>query len=308
MTDRQEYRWRLGQVWMAVAILLAGLLAVAAWPLFREAAEIRKMAESLTAEPLADSAAHLAQSIGLALGGLSAGVLLVALLIHRLLLRPILRATSALDRQETGDFHSKVAEIDLFYRAVERVSASLAEIEEANRVARAAQADLRRLASTDELTGVANRRWFTAMAGRELDRARRFSHGLALLMIDIDHFKRVNDTYGHGAGDEVLRRFARTLEGNLRSIDLLGRMGGEEFAVMLPETAAEPALHTAERLRTAISALDVTLEDGKVLKVTASVGVAVDTGSSETLDRLMARADGALYAAKEQGRDRVVIT
>jgi len=202
---------------------------------------------------------------------------------------------------------SAIGEIDLFYRSVERISTALSEIEDAHRQARAAQAELRRLASIDELTGVANRRWFTAMASRELERCRRFNHQLALLMIDVDHFKRVNDTRGHAVGDDVLKAFTRVLEGNLRSVDLLGRLGGEEFAVVLPESDQKAAGHTAERLRAAVEALAFPFEDGTTLKITTSVGIAILASVGETLDSLLARADTALYTAKREGRNRVVV-
>jgi len=234
------------------------------------------------------------------------------LVVHQLLLKPILLTTLALDREETCHTvklpASKIGEIDLFYRAVERIATALSEIEDAHRQARAAQAELRRLASIDELTGVANRRWFTAMASRELERCRRFNHQLALLMIDVDHFKKVNDTHGHAVGDEVLKAFTRVLEGNLRSVDLLGRLGGEEFAVMLPESDHKAASHTAERLRAAVETLDFPLEGGSHLKITTSVGIAILASAGETLDRLLARADGALYIAKREGRNRVVVS
>ena len=233
------------------------------------------------------------------------------ILVHQLLLKPILLTTDSLDRSEDGHAvtlpDSKIREIDLFYRSVERMATALSEIEEAHRQARAAQAELRRLASVDELTGVANRRWFTAMASRELERCRRFGHQLALLMVDVDHFKRVNDTHGHAVGDEVLKAFTRVLEGNLRSVDLLGRLGGEEFAVVLPEADDSAARQTAERLRQAVEGLQFPFEDGTVLRITTSVGIAILSTTGETLDSLLARADGALYAAKRQGRNRVVV-
>ena len=249
------------------------------------------------------AASYAVLAVALAAGGL---------LVHQLLLKPILLTTAALDRQETEHTvklpASAIGEIDLFYRAVERIATALSEIEDAHRQARAAQAELRRLASIDELTGVANRRWFTAMASRELERCRRFNHQLALLMIDVDHFKRVNDTHGHAVGDEVLKAFTRVLEGNLRSVDLLGRLGGEEFAVVLPESDDSAAAHTAERLRAAVEGLQFPLEDGSALKITTSVGIAILAGTGETLDNLLVRADSALYTAKRDGRNRVVVS
>jgi two-component system cell cycle response regulator len=141
-----------------------------------------------------------------------------------------------------------------------------------------------------------------------LERCRRFNHQLALLMIDVDHFKRVNDTHGHAVGDEVLKAFTRILEGNLRSVDLLGRLGGEEFAVVLPESDQNAAKHTAERLRAAVEALEFPFEDGTTMKITTSVGIAILAGAGETLDSLLARADTALYTAKGEGRNRVVVS
>ena len=249
------------------------------------------------------AAAYVMLFLALAGGGL---------MVHQLLLKPILLTTAALDREETSHQvklpASNIGEIDLFYRSVERIATALSEIEDAHRQARAAQAELRRLASIDELTGVANRRWFTAMANRELERCRRFNHQLSLLMIDVDHFKRVNDTHGHAVGDEVLKAFTRVLEGNLRSVDLLGRLGGEEFAVLLPESDHNAATHTAERLRAAVEGLEFPLEEGGNLKITTSVGISILANVGENLDSLLARADNALYIAKREGRNRVVVS
>lgn len=248
--------------------------------------------------------------VAIVYGMLCLALLAVGLLVHQWLIKPILLTTVALDRTESSPAVAlpvaQIREIDLFYRSVERIAASLTEIEEAHRQARGAQAELRRLASIDELTGVANRRWFTAMANRELERCRRFNHPLGLLMIDVDHFKRVNDTHGHAVGDEVLRAFTRVLEGNLRSVDLLGRLGGEEFAVILPEAEEKAALQTGERLRAAVEALQFPFEDGTLLQITTSVGIAILANGGESLDSLLARADAALYEAKRGGRNRVV--
>lgn len=165
--------------------------------------------------------------------------------------------------------------------------------------------ELRHLATTDPLTGLANRAHFLDQVEEEMVRSDRFRRPLALLMIDLDRFKRINDQHGHAAGDEVLRVFARVLGSSLRSVDLCGRLGGEEFAVLMPETDLAGALPGAERLRQAIEAARV---DGVAggLAFTASFGVAVRHGE-EPLKRLMARADAALYAAKHGGRNRVEV-
>lgn len=166
---------------------------------------------------------------------------------------------------------------------------------------------LRRMAATDPLTDLANRRAFLEAAARELAGARRRGAPLALAMVDIDHFKRVNDGFGHAVGDEALRLVARTCIENLRAGDLAGRLGGEEFCLLLPDTDLPAALAVAERVRLAVAALPVPVEGGAVLHLTISLGVAVTGAGSgpEALDDTLARADHALYRAKERGRDRV---
>ncbi len=164
--------------------------------------------------------------------------------------------------------------------------------------------ELRALASVDGLTGINNRRHFLELCEKELDRAQRYDHPLALMMMDIDHFKRVNDTYGHAAGDEVLKQLAATCAANLRGVDILGRLGGEEFAVVLPECGIEAAYHAAERLRQTLAKIEVSSEQGAI-SFTISIGV-VARNSGEGLTAALDRADKAMYAAKQGGRNRVV--
>jgi len=163
--------------------------------------------------------------------------------------------------------------------------------------------ELRRLATTDQLTGLHNRAYFMDSAEAELRRSERFGHPTAVLMADLDHFKRVNDQYGHAAGDEALRIFARILGETTRTVDLVGRIGGEEFTILLPETGRDAALQVAERLRAAVEAASFEF-GGVTIRYTVSLGVSVRQGG-DTLDRLLARADDALYAAKHGGRNRV---
>ncbi len=165
-------------------------------------------------------------------------------------------------------------------------------------------ADLRRMATTDLLTGLPNRAAFFDHATDELRRASRFERPPVLLMMDLDRFKRINDRYGHGAGDQALRAFSEVLHGVMREVDIVGRVGGEEFAAMLPETDLEGGLLAAERLRAAVEAIEVSLPTGELLTFTVSIGVAWPR-PDEPLDRLMGRADAALYAAKANGRNRV---
>ena len=161
-------------------------------------------------------------------------------------------------------------------------------------------------AVTDDLTGLANKRAFSDVAYKEAARAERFSHPLSLLMLDIDDFKRVNDTHGHLQGDDVLRRIGRILQSESRGVDEPARYGGEEFAVALPETGPEGAGELAERIRQRIEREEVPFigREG-ALRITASLGVATIPDSAGDVQSLIAAADAALYAAKRAGKNRV---
>ncbi len=161
---------------------------------------------------------------------------------------------------------------------------------------------LARLAATDPLTSLPNRRYFLEAASRELERLRRFKVPAAVVMLDIDHFKAINDTYGHAAGDEALRQVASVATAHLRAVDILARLGGEEFALLLPGTSEHGAMIVAERLRTALAEGPVHHEFG----ITASFGVAEVSGDDTGIDDALRRADAALYAAKHSGRNRVL--
>jgi diguanylate cyclase (GGDEF)-like protein len=163
---------------------------------------------------------------------------------------------------------------------------------------------VKRQAVTDELTGLANRRSFRESLDTELLRAERFGSGLALIVADLDDFKDVNDRFGHQAGDEVLCAFAEVLQGRIRGIDLAARLGGEEFAILLPETDASGAEALAENLRVAVAELAVPIGEDEI-HITASFGVAAFP-ESQGADGLMTAADLALYSAKRHGKDRVV--
>ena len=167
-------------------------------------------------------------------------------------------------------------------------------------------AGLKRLATTDQLTGLRNRAHFMDSAAAELRRFERFKRELTMLMIDIDFFKLINDRYGHAAGDEALRVFSRVLVRETRAFDLLGRIGGEEFAVLLSETGGEAGMQIAERLRQAIEASSFVFHDSALIRFTVSVGVAL-CHDGDSLDSLLARADDALYRAKHAGRNRVEV-
>jgi diguanylate cyclase (GGDEF)-like protein len=162
-------------------------------------------------------------------------------------------------------------------------------------------------AVTDELTGLPNNRAFRETIDREMSRAERFEHELSLVILDVDNFKSVNDTYGHLQGDEVLRAIGKILLEEPRAIDEPARYGGEEFVVALPETGVNGAVELAERIRERLSATDIPLLDGSGrLKVTASFGTATIPLSASTVRQLFAAADDALYEAKRSGKNRVV--
>lgn len=165
--------------------------------------------------------------------------------------------------------------------------------------------DVQRLATTDELTGLSNRRHFFRQAADEFARADRLGHDLTMVMFDVDHFKKFNDTYGHAVGDLVLQTTAGRCKNCLRSIDIIGRYGGEEFALVLVGTGEEPGASTAERLRIAIANEPFESEQG-ALRVSISLGVA-HRRSHESVEQVLERADQALYAAKAAGRNRVEI-
>ncbi len=167
------------------------------------------------------------------------------------------------------------------------------------------QAALAELATHDGLTGLYNHRTFYALLADELARAQRFSRPLSLLMLDIDHFKRVNDTHGHLAGDAVLKALGKLLHREVRGIDRVCRYGGEEITVILPETDIDAAAHVAERLRAAVEAQPFDA-NSEPIRLTVSIGVASFPAHADSAETLVAAADAALYAAKRGGRNLVV--
>jgi diguanylate cyclase (GGDEF)-like protein len=165
---------------------------------------------------------------------------------------------------------------------------------------------LRALATRDPLTGLLNRRAFERMLGEEEERAQRFGHPLALIMIDVDHFKSINDAHGHPAGDAVLREIAQRVAGQVRSVDRVARIGGEEFGLILVQMDRAAALHVAERIGAAVRSQPVRTANELSLAITVSAGVAWLPHHGHAAGSLIIAADKALYAAKGSGRDRVV--
>ncbi|MCC7043520.1 MAG: diguanylate cyclase [Acidobacteria bacterium] len=201
---------------------------------------------------------------------------------------------------EVDDFITKPyepVELRARLRSGERVLALQATLLET-------QAMLQQQATHDSLTGLWNRGMIHEQLGRELKRAARSGEPVAVIMADLDHFKQINDRYGHAAGDEVLRQASARMRGVLRDHDGISRYGGEEFLVLLPQTGIDAALAIAERVRTAITSQPVVIGD-QSLPVTLSMGLATTAEHPAEVDPLIAAADAALYRAKAAGRNRV---
>ena len=249
-------------------------------------------------ELLAASAGTRRLILAASLGGLLLA-LLVALLLARGLVGDLRRLALAAGRLAAG--HDNV-------RAQVRTSGELGKLavafnDMAARIA-AQKAVLTEVATSDPLTGLHNRRSFQARLAEETERARRSGGPFALLMIDLDHFKALNDRHGHPAGDVALVAVAAIFRQQLRTVDLPARIGGEEFGVLLPDSHEHAARMAAERLRAAIAACPIVYRDA-TLTVTASIGVAWYRGDADSDEELLRAADRALYAAKRAGRNRV---
>jgi diguanylate cyclase (GGDEF)-like protein/PAS domain S-box-containing protein len=169
-----------------------------------------------------------------------------------------------------------------------------------------AQAELYRLATTDSLTQTSNRLYFERLARAELKRAARFHRPVAVMMMDIDYFKHINDRFGHSGGDQALAAFSKACRQNIREIDSFARFGGDEFVLLMPETKEDEAYKMAERLRLALAQSPIEI-DGHSVSVTISVGIATLMDEGDNLERMQERADRALYSAKQGGRNRTVL-
>ncbi len=219
-------------------------------------------------------------------------------------------------------FNAMVIQLDENQKKIKEKQAELTRLNEELRdeieLRKKTEASLRQseelyhqLAITDPLTGIFNRRQFYHLARLELHRSCRYHHPLTMIIFDLDHFKQVNDTYGHATGDRVLQAFADLVRNAVRQIDIFARYGGEEFILLLPETNFRPGIAIAERLRRQVAAAPLLLEQNRI-QITISVGVSVldPTGQPilpqpEILDQLISQADQALYEAKKAGRNRV---
>jgi diguanylate cyclase (GGDEF)-like protein len=166
---------------------------------------------------------------------------------------------------------------------------------------------LEKLATIDSLTEIPNRRYFLDLANKELQRTQRYGQEFSLLMLDLDYFKNVNDTYGHAAGDEVLIQMTKTTTNCLRNVDIFGRLGGEEFAILLPQTCKQQAEYVAERIRKNVAETSVETPDA-LITITLSIGITIYQKEDQKIEDILKRADQALYEAKAQGRNRVIST
>lgn len=167
-------------------------------------------------------------------------------------------------------------------------------------------AELKRIAMTDLLTAVGNRRYLTIRGEQEIRRCRRLEKKLCLALLDLDHFKKINDNYGHQAGDYILQEFVQMAQRSLRIEDVFARIGGEEFAVLLPHTDLEGALKVAERIRKSVEQANLRTEKGHNIKITVSIGITEVDVQENDLEKSMVTADMALYEAKKKGRNRVI--
>ena len=193
----------------------------------------------------------------------------------------------------------EVEKICLMVYDVTDIASGKRALEQANK-------QLARLSMTDRLTGLLNRGAWENLVGAEFERYRRYSQATSLVMFDIDFFKKVNDNYGHMTGDEVIKHTAATAKSNLRQSDSIGRYGGEEFGIILPETDAEGSRIICERIRQSIEHSVVKTTTAPI-RYTISIGIAQLSGSAKSYTKWMQQADEALYAAKKSGRNRVVV-
>jgi len=194
----------------------------------------------------------------------------------------------------------------ILWRKFTTITLQQAQLEKASAELQTKQRQLERLTRLDGLTGLYNRNTFVDLAQQELNRAQRNQTSTAILLLDLDYFKRVNDTWGHPAGDAVLRHVAALANATVRSTDLVGRLGGEEFIVLLPGTSVDAARRIAEKLRAALESHPVPWEKIQIC-TTASIGIAGTTAAEKrSFDSLYTDADKALYMAKQRGRNRVV--
>lgn len=224
-------------------------------------------------------------------------------LVARSIIRPVRRLQDGVHGIAGGDYDRRVSidTNDEFGRLATSFNEMAAHLKKAH-------SQLEQLSMRDELTGILNRRAFEQALTSEIARVKRFDNEFSLVMFDIDHFKQVNDSYGHLFGDEVLVAVSREIEKHIRPVDLFGRYGGEEFVIIMPETGIEGAARSAERLRLMIETAGLKNEQGQTVHISASFGVACMPQEATSKSELLGLADKRLYRAKREGRNKVVST
>ncbi len=258
---------------------------------------------------------RLRRLTALLVGGLMLCVGVLAYLFGHALVRPVQRLSNEATRVAAGNLDvdipvSGLSEVSYLTQVFNHMVASLRrgreKLSSANAALRKSNAELQHLSITDGLTGLLNRRRITHVLEQEIYRSQRYDHSVSILMLDIDYFKKINDTHGHQTGDTVLCLLADLFRDLVRDSDYVGRYGGEEFLVVLSESDAQSSLETAERIRQKAAQLQIPAGQ-EMLGVTVSIGVATYPSYGEDADTLICAADGALYQAKADGRNRVVI-
>ncbi len=210
---------------------------------------------------------------------------------------------------ENGTFRGYLGtttDISELVMAKNRLEEANKELQTRSKELEAAKLAAEHRARTDALTGLNNRRAFFEQARAIDDLCKRYKHLYSIIMMDIDFFKQINDTHGHAAGDKALKSIADTLNKTIRTSDVVGRIGGEEFAIILPQTQSDSAQNLAERLRKSVESYTIDYDEGS-LNLTASFGVAQYAGDTLSVEEIVSRADDALYQAKHQGRNCVVV-
>lgn len=256
---------------------------------------------------------RLKRLILMLVGGLLIGMGFCAYWLGLNIVRPLRRLSKGADSVATGDLQiqlpildrSEVGHLtDVFNHMVGRLKSGREELDSVNAILKDKNKELHELSITDGLTGLYNRKYFMENLKLEAVRSRRHGHGFGLLIIDIDHFKQINDNHGHQVGDEVLCRMAELFRRTVRECDFIARYGGEEFIMILPEIRGAEALAAAERIREAVSEAAIRL-NGKSISTTISIGVADYPEDADDTQELIMLADKALYAAKADGRNCV---
>jgi diguanylate cyclase (GGDEF)-like protein len=249
-------------------------------------------------------------------GGLMLSIGLLAYLFGHALVRPVRRLSKEAARVAGGNLDVDIpvtglSEVSYLTQVFNHMVSSLRygreKLSDANKALVETNKELHQLSITDGLTGLLNRKHILELLDREISRSRRYGHPVSVLMLDIDHFKNVNDTYGHQTGDAVMRRLADCLCETVRENDLVGRYGGEEFLILLPDSNARNSAQTAQRIRKMVQDLEIETSNENV-SVTVSIGVSSYPQYGQDANAVICAADAALYQAKSSGRNQVVLS